>query len=82
MNLRSVVVATVAMIISSLSVPAYAKGEWKAKQAAYSRKVMQEFAKCVVERYPAIAREFVLMGPYEWVESKPTLETAGQPVLH
>lgn len=70
MNLRSIVIATLAMVISSASVPAYAKGEWKAKQAAYSRKVMQEFAQCVVERYPAIAREFVIMSPYERVEKQ------------
>ena len=70
MNLRSILIATLAMAVSYCPAPAYGKGEWEAKQAAYSRKVTQEFAQCVVERYPAIAREFVLLNPYERMDQE------------
>ena len=76
MKLKSFVGTFVIGVALSFA-PAVANSKWEAKQAALAGKIMHEFAACVVESHPDLAREFVMMSPHQWVPQEKYEKLAG-----
>lgn len=71
--LRATALLSAALFVTA---PALAKND-DAKKAAHARKVMHEFADCVVDYHADIAREFALKSTNEWMPEEKFEKLAG-----